>query len=262
MKTVPLGGKKAAGRVALVDDEDYELVMQYKWTVWEPERRGPGQRPNGPYAITNVTVGGRQRSVRMHKMLTGWPLTDHIDHDGLNNQRSNLRPATWGENARNARPRQGCSSQYKGVSQARRGLWVAYIDLDGCRSDLGYFVSETEAACAYDAAARELHGEFACTNFPDPPTQAMRDEWQAERAARAAGRTARLAAAGRATNAKLWAVREPETCVCTVCGEEYQSRCVGKKLYCGKRCAWRARNQRRREETQERRRRREEGLLF
>jgi hypothetical protein len=261
VKTVPLHGKNARGRVALVDDADYDLVMQYRWNVWEPAPK-PGRRPEGPYAITNIRVDGRQRAVRMHKFLTGWPLTDHQDHNGLNNQRSNLRPATWGENARNARPRLGCSSQYKGVSRAPRDLWVAYIDLDGSRRDLGYFASELEAAYAYDAAARELHGKFACPNLPETPTQAMRDQWQAERESRAARAAARVSEAQRARLAELWTVREPETCICKICGGEFQSRGTGKKFYCSKKCVQSAQTQRRREESRERRRQREEGRLL
>src|SRR5690242_1437897 len=95
MMTVPLHGKKAAGRHALVDDEKYELVMQYRWCVWEVVR-APGRNPEGPYAVN-------QDAGRMHRLiLPGHPVIDHRDGNGLNNQLYNLRPATPRQNARNA----------------------------------------------------------------------------------------------------------------------------------------------------------------
>ena len=164
METVTLHGKKAAGRVALVDDEDYDLVMGYRWNVKEEVRNG---LPHGPYATTLYTVEGKLRVMLMHKFLTGWPRTDHIDHNGLNNQRSNLRPATHAQNQQNARS--GCgTSIYKGVSWDKRARkWRAVIRPERVQRYLGFFVNEEDAARAYDAAALELYGEYACINFPD-----------------------------------------------------------------------------------------------
>ena len=165
--SVPLGGKKAAGRVALVDDADYDLVTAYSWRVWErpaTERR----RGEGPYAIANLprTDTGRP-VVTMHKLLTGNALTDHIDHDGLNNQRRNLRPATVAQNGRNRRAQLACSSAWKGVTwSALKRKWQAAIMVDGRRTPLGMFVSEEDAARAYDTAARAAFGEYAELNFP------------------------------------------------------------------------------------------------
>lgn len=160
--TVPLYGKKAAGRMALVDDADYELVMRHRWWLWDEVRKGGVLA--GPYAITDLWLPGRQHStIRMHKLLTGWSGTDHKDHDGLNNQRFNLRPA--GErnelNLGNLRARTGCTSRYKGVSLLR-GRWRAYIK----GRHIGLFDSEEAAARAYDAAARAAFGEYAHLNFP------------------------------------------------------------------------------------------------
>ena len=162
MKTVPLGGKKAAGRVALVDDEDYELVNQYRWHVREDAR--PGHR-SGPYAGTCLPgPGGKFVFVFMHTLVTDFPKPDHIDGNGLNNQRSNLRPATAGQNCAN---RRGWGrSPYKGVTPNGR-KWVARIGYDHKIRNLGNFTSEEDAARAYDAAAIELYGEFARLNFPE-----------------------------------------------------------------------------------------------
>jgi AP2 domain len=162
MKTIPLFGRAAAGRVALIDDEDYDLIAAYRWTLWERETRG---RTNGPYAWCRMRRGGKEIRPFMHKLITGWPRTDHIDHDGLNNQRSNLRPATPAQNIWNQRPQLNHSSRYKGVTW-HRGVrkWQAMIRPGGRSIYLGVFDSEVEAALAYDMAAIEEYGDFACLN--------------------------------------------------------------------------------------------------
>lgn len=161
MKIVQLYGEKAAGRVALVDDEDFELVSRYRWNLWEARANS-----NGPYATSWTRLDGKRAAVWMHRVLTNWPGTDHIDGNGLNNQRSNLREATYLQNARNRRPRLGCRSAYKGVTW-NSGKWTASIYLDGhCLKPLGRFSCEEDAARAYDAAALEHFGEFAWLNFP------------------------------------------------------------------------------------------------
>lgn len=166
MRTVPLYGKNAAGRVALVDGEDYELVSQYRWHVQEDTR--PGHR-SGPYARTDVRQAGSGfKPLFMHNLIAGYCKPDHVDGNGLNNQRSNLRPATAGQNMMNRRKRPGVTSRYLGVHWYKtRNKWVAVIHRDRKRRHLGYFSSEIEAALAYDAAARELFGEYARPNFPD-----------------------------------------------------------------------------------------------
>jgi len=179
VKTVPLYGAKARGRVALVDDQDYELVMAYRWNVIEPTRQG---RTYGPYAqASEFRPDGRKdrhKSVFMHKLITGWPLTDHADGDGLNNQRYNLRAATGRQNNGNRRKLRAKSSRFKGVSwftdprTATAGWWRAYITIDGHMRSLGYHASEQEAARAYNRAARETFGEFA--NFNEVTPQFLR----------------------------------------------------------------------------------------
>lgn len=169
MRTVVLHGEKAAGRVALVDDGDYELVMQYRWHLREVVK-GEGRRPSGPYAWANVPRHSDLpgSAIAMHKLITGWLLTDHKDHDGLNNQRHNLREATNTQNLQNMQKRRNTTSRFKGVGVYRRkcgDIWKAYIRLDGEYFHLGVFEDDVEAALAYDAAAREHFGEFACVNF-------------------------------------------------------------------------------------------------
>jgi len=161
MRTIPLGGKKAAGRVALIDDEDYELVALHAWSLL-------ASRKGGPYAKTNVrNAAGQRATIYMHTMITGWPLTDHRNHDGLDNQRANLRPATQAQNNANQRAREGLTSRYKGTYWHRGGRkWAAQIQIDGTNHHLGLFSGEDDAARAYDAAALAAWGEFAHLNFP------------------------------------------------------------------------------------------------
>jgi len=165
MRTVPLGGKKAAGRVALVDDADYDLVMAYRWHIQTSRTQGLF------YALTNVLRPGtaRRTSLKMNTLLTGWPRTDHIDHDGLNNQRRNLRPVTDSQNLMNQRVIRGGTSRFKGVfhNPDFSPRYRAYIGLNGNQHWLGWFDDEISAALAYDAAARELFKEYAEPNFPE-----------------------------------------------------------------------------------------------
>lgn len=170
MKTVPLYGKKAAGRFALVDDEDHDLVAQFRWVVAERKRSG---RTHGPYAQTMAWLSGQHRTLKMHFLITGWPMVDHEDHDGLNNQRSNLRPATALQNQHNTRSRSSSTSRFKGVCwDAGERKWLAQIRVGGKNRYLGRFSDEAEAGRHYDMEARRAFGVYAVLNFPEehPPS--------------------------------------------------------------------------------------------
>lgn len=164
MMPVALSGKKGAGRVTRIDDADWPLVKDHRWRLLEKAATAT-RRGRGPYAQTSVrSDDGRWVTVLMHTMLTGWPQVDHIDHDGLNNQRSNLRPATAAQNQQNRRRRIGNSSRYKGVCRFRHTKWMARISINGTQRHLGLFATEEEAALAYNAAALEAYGEYAHLN--------------------------------------------------------------------------------------------------
>lgn len=154
MSEIPL----TQGRIALVDDEDYEQLARHSWSF---DGRG--------YAVRGVWVAGRVKKVRMHRQILSAAEgveVDHVNGNGLDNRRSNLRLCEHHQNARNVRPRQGCTSQYKGVYWHRQsGKWRARLRFGGKHISLGLYVSEQDAARAYDAAARQHFGAFARTNF-------------------------------------------------------------------------------------------------
>lgn len=156
MAEIQLHGKLARGRVALVDDTSLAAVAGYRWNVID--------RSHGlTYVVTQV---GR-RTIYMHNLITGWPETDHRNHDGLDNRWENLRPATRPLNGANQLPVRGGTSRFKGVRRkSGRNRWDAQIKIDGRQQHLGSFASEAAAARAYDAAALTAWGEFAWLNFP------------------------------------------------------------------------------------------------
>lgn len=145
------------GQVALVDDEDYDWLTQWKWHAH--------QRHDKKF-VAQAKINGQ--CVNMHRVILNTPegmQTDHIDLNTLNNQRSNLRTCSNTQNSMNRGKRTGGKSQYKGVSARPHGRWDAYIHMNGKRVRLGTFLNETDAAKAYDDAAKEHHGEYARTNF-------------------------------------------------------------------------------------------------
>lgn len=150
----------------LYDQADAELVEAHRWHVFECTTV-----PGLFYARTNGAVNGRKH-LGMHNLLIGRALIDHINHNGLDNRRANLRPASTGQNSANSRPRTGGTSKFKGVYLVTRlNRWASRIR----GKHLGYFDDEVEAAKAYDAAAVEEFGEFAYLNFP------VRERWLGHR---------------------------------------------------------------------------------
>lgn len=159
---VSLGGD----RFALVDAVDYDwLVQKGSWYFAKPS-----------YAARGISIkfDGRwiSRHIYMHHEVLGLgpdARVDHKDGNGLNNRRSNLRPALQQQNMMNRPALSNNRSGYKGVT-AQRGKWRAAIALDGKQAFLGYFPTPEAAAHAYDQAAVVMFGEFARFNFERPAT--------------------------------------------------------------------------------------------
>lgn len=157
------------GYVTQVDDEDYDYLMQWKWYARTVTRI--------PYAARGEKKGRRTKKGRkttytvfMHRAImnpTEKLQVDHIDHDGLNNQRSNLRICTHKQNMRNSRSRSNSRSKYLGVSYNSNGHIVAQITINLKHNFLGVFKTEEDAARSYDIAAKQAFGEFANLNFKD-----------------------------------------------------------------------------------------------
>lgn len=136
------------GKVAIVDDEDYTLVSQYKWCALK-------------YGYTYYAVRGV--GSKMHRLLLGaqhGQIVDHIDHDGLNNTRANIRIVTSAQSNRNKRKYKSSASEYKGVTPNKKnGRWKMVIATE--------FATEIEAARTYDRVMRYLDVKHAYLNFDD-----------------------------------------------------------------------------------------------
>jgi hypothetical protein len=161
MKSIPL----TQGKFALVDDEDYEYLSQWKWFAVRWDKKD-GQKIFYAARAKN-TIG----ILYMHKVILtvrdGF-FVDHKNRNGLDNRRENLRECTVSQNAANKEVSKNNKTGYKGVSLIRKtGKYVAQIRHNGKKIRLGQYDTPEEAAMVYDKAAKECHGEFAWLNFPD-----------------------------------------------------------------------------------------------
>ncbi|KKN85724.1 hypothetical protein LCGC14_0275290 [marine sediment metagenome] len=159
--------KLTRGYATKVDDEDYEELSKYRWHVCTMQ--------GGPKAVRNVprVKGERPGTIYMHRQIMKAPkgvLVDHVNHDTLDNRRiANLRVCTRSQNAANRKKTRG-SSRFKGVYWDKpKKKWRAQILVSGHYRNLGRFVNEADAGCAYNVAALEAWGEFALLNdVPSP----------------------------------------------------------------------------------------------
>lgn len=150
------------GKFALIDLADFPKVKDYRWSASYNEPRW--------YAKRGARYGnGKSRIIAMHHSVLPQKVGVEVDHrfgDGLDNRRRNLRYATHSQNMNNRTVGYNPASGFRGVRERISG-WQAGISENRKRVYLGIFPTAREAAIAYDAKAKELHGEFACLNFPE-----------------------------------------------------------------------------------------------
>jgi hypothetical protein len=156
MKQIPLTN----GKMAIVDDADHEWLSQWKWSATSPNKG------NKWYAARDA--GGKR--VSMHRQITDAPkgmVVDHINGNGLDNRRENLRVCTYRENSFNHKLSKRSTTGYMGVALDNGRRYVAHLQVAGQKKRIGWFKTAEEAARARDAAAKMYYGEFATLNFPE-----------------------------------------------------------------------------------------------
>lgn len=155
MKKIPL----TQGKFALVDDEDFEWLNQWKWKAQKTK--------SGNWYANRVQYTPEKKIILMHRIILGltekdqWG--DHQDHNGLNNQKTNIRKCNRSQNQANRRPLKNRTSKFLGVCRYKN-KWRAGLKYKGRQYHLGDFYIEADAALAYNKAALKFHGEFANLN--------------------------------------------------------------------------------------------------
>lgn len=164
MKLIPL----TQGKFAQVDDEDYEWLNQWKWTLFKMKTNN--------YAYRRKYKNGKYESILMHRQILGLTeqkiLGDHENNNGLDNQRVNLRKSTAQQNSMNRRSRKNSTSKYLGVSICKVNkngkiykYWKCQIKNSKKVIHLGYFKNEEDAAKCYNESAIKYHKAFANINI-------------------------------------------------------------------------------------------------
>lgn len=155
----------------IVDDEDFEILSEFNWAFQ------PNNYQSGGYAIRSLPRqrGKPRHTISMHRQILEVDddlATDHINGNGLDNRRANLRIATTQTNAFNrGKPNVLCTSKYKGVLRRKgKNGWETRLKYNGKAIHLGVFLTEREGAMAYNYAAKLMFGEFARLNenAPEP----------------------------------------------------------------------------------------------
>lgn len=163
MKIIEVDSKTHGKHQILLDDEDYEIYSKFKWTIRKDK--------NTFYAQRCARICGIKKTCILHREICALTkgdglVVDHVNRNGLDNRRENLRICTVTENNRNTTSRANSTSKYKGVwwEKARR-KWRAVIKFDNKSIHLGSFINEIDAAKAYNEAALKYHGKFANINI-------------------------------------------------------------------------------------------------
>lgn len=158
------------GQFALIDKGEVNKILQNNWHAYRQENAKTF------YAKAHLFKGGEDKTIHMHRIIMDCPagmVVDHINGNGLDNRKCNLRICSPFENMGNKRPQKNKSSQYKGVTRWEyryknkvEDRWIARIQNNNRQRSLGYFRTEVEAALAYDKAAKSTFGPYARLNFP------------------------------------------------------------------------------------------------
>ena len=167
MKHIPL----TKGKFAIVDDYDYDNLSKFNWFLQSTKCKNSYKY----YAVRHVKVDGKTKAILMHRYIlnpSNIELIDHIDGNGLNNQRNNLRACNPSQNCINRKPIG--ESKFLGVHKVthKKGqneyvYWRAQLRFGKNRINLGQSKDEVLAAKLYDEAAKKYHGEFANLNFKE-----------------------------------------------------------------------------------------------
>lgn len=160
---ITISSEKYGDHTVLIDDEDHELVSKYRWHL------KPSKGKHSPRVRTSIS--GDQTTLMMHRLIMGLSKyddlqVDHINGNGMDNRKCNLRTCTGSQNNANRKHlATGKTSKYRGVSLSKTdGKYTATIGYRGWTQGLGRFDTEEEAALAYNTAAIETYGEFASLN--------------------------------------------------------------------------------------------------
>lgn len=154
--------KLTQGKVAFVDDKDFDLISKFNWYAIKIK--------NNYYAVRMV---GRIQ-LKMHRFIMNVfdskIFVDHKDRNGLNNTQNNLRVCNTSENGRNRNKQNGTTSKYKGVYfMKERKKWKVELIVNKKYIYIGTFENEIDAVIAYNKAAIEHHKEFASINVIERP---------------------------------------------------------------------------------------------
>ena len=156
------------GFVALIDDEDFDRVSKYKWCACVSG--------SAVYALHSFKsdLTGKRFVLSMHRFIMDNPdglEVDHINHNGIDNRKENLRACTGSQNSMNSSIYKNNTTEYKGTSYNPKNNpsnpYSAHIGYQGKLIHLGYYTTVQQAARAYDRKAKELFGEFAALNYDD-----------------------------------------------------------------------------------------------
>jgi hypothetical protein len=144
------------GYEAIIDAADVPSLSAWNWCA-KPMR-------HTVYAVRNEYAAGKLATVYLHRAINGASgafEVDHINGNGLDNRRANLRSVTAAQNRHNQRRRRDNTSGFRGVSFVKSAnKWEAYISLGGKKSHLGFYHSAEDASKAYAVASAELHGQY------------------------------------------------------------------------------------------------------